>query len=80
MDQRKLSTGANLLRLSTLGINFVLCTFAGLGLGLLVKKFLHMDGYWVVLVGFLFGVIASYFVLFEDLRSLNSGPKKPTPP
>jgi F0F1-type ATP synthase assembly protein I len=79
MDQRKLSTGANLLRLSTLGINFVLCTFAGLGLGLLLKKFLHLGG-WVILVGFLFGVIASYFVLFEDLRSLNSGPKKPTSP
>ena len=31
----KLSNGANLLRLSTLGITFVICTFVGLGLGLL---------------------------------------------
>ena len=44
MDKGKLSTGANLLRLSTLGINFVLCTFAGLGLGWLAHKYLHLGG------------------------------------
>ncbi len=38
MDKGKLSTGANLLRLSTRGINFVLCTFAGLGAGLAAQK------------------------------------------
>lgn len=70
MDKGKLSTGSSLLRLSTLGINFVLCTFAGLGLGLLAKKFLHL-GDWVVVVGLVFGVIASYVVLFQDLKSLD---------
>ncbi len=77
MDKGKLSAGADLLRLSTLGLNFVLCTFAGFGLGLLLHKYLHW-GEWVIMVGFLFGVAASYVILFEDLKSLG-GPKKPPP-
>lgn len=70
MDKGKLSTGAILLRLSTLGINFVLCTFAGLGLGLLAKKFLHL-GDWVVVGGLVFGIVSSYVVLFRDLGKLD---------
>jgi F0F1-type ATP synthase assembly protein I len=76
MDKEKLSTGANLLRLSTLGINFAFCTFAGLGLGWILKKFLHL-GDWVMMAGFFFGIAASYFVLIEDLRALNARSKKP---
>ena len=79
MDKEKLSTGADLLRLSTLGINFVLCTFAGLGLGWLAQKYLHLGG-WAVMAGFLFGVIASYVTLFKDLKSLRQGPPKPPTP
>ena len=78
MDKGKLSTGANLLRLSTLGINFVLCTFAGLGLGWLLKKFLHL-GDWVMMVGFFFGIFTSYFILFQDLKILNSSNQKKPP-
>ena len=78
MDKGKLSQGADLLRLSTLGINFVLCTFAGLGLGLLAHKFFHW-GNWVIMAGFVFGVIASYVVLFEDLKNLGQPPKPPSP-
>lgn len=79
MDKRRLSTGANLLRVSTLGINFVLCTLAGLGLGLLARKFLHL-GDWVVITGALFGIVASYVVLFEDLKKLNKDMDDPPPP
>ena len=79
MDKGKLSEGADLLRLSTLGITFVFCTFAGLGLGLLAHKYLHW-GEWVIMVGFLFGVVTSYTILFEDLKTLSPGPKKPPTP
>jgi len=79
MDKRGLSTSANLLRLSTLGINFVLCTFAGLGLGWVFKKLFHL-GDWVMIVGLLFGVVTSYVVLFKDLKTLNQNPKKPSAP
>jgi|HubBroStandDraft_5_1064220.scaffolds.fasta_scaffold204952_1 F0F1-type ATP synthase assembly protein I len=79
MDKGKLSTGANLLRLSTLGINFVLCTFAGLGLGWLFKRFLHL-GDWVMMAGFFFGVLTSYFILFQDLKALGRDQRKPPLP
>ena len=79
MDPRKLSTGANLLRLSTLGINFVLCTFAGLGFGWLLKRFLHL-GDWVMMAGLFLGICASYYVLIEDLRALRDSSKKPPAP
>lgn len=79
MDKGKLSTGANLLRLSTLGINFTLCTLAGVGLGLLLRKFLNL-GDWVVVVCFLLGVAASYWTLFKDLKSLNQNNRKPPAP
>ena len=79
MDKGKLSNSANLLRLSTLGINFVLCTFAGLGLGLLAKRFLHF-GDWVMMAGLFLGIVASYWVLLEDLKALRGGPPKPPSP
>jgi F0F1-type ATP synthase assembly protein I len=79
MDKGKLSTGANFLRLSTLGFTFVFCTFAGLFLGWLLRRFLNW-GDWVVVAGLVFGVITSYVVLFEDLRKLNQNPPKPPAP
>ncbi len=79
MDKGKLSSSANLLRLSTLGINFVFCTFAGVGLGWLAKRFLHW-GDWAILAGFFFGIIASYTVLLEDLKALRENPPKPPAP
>ena len=79
MDKEKLSTGANFLRLSTLGINFVLCTFAGVGLGWAARKYLHL-GDWAIMAGFFFGVIASYVTLFQDLKTLGQGPPKPPSP
>lgn len=77
MDKGKLSSGADLLRLSTLGINFVGCTFAGLGLGWLAKRFLHL-GDWVIVVGLVFGVLCSYVMLFRDLSKLDKT-KNPPP-
>jgi F0F1-type ATP synthase assembly protein I len=71
MDQRKLSTSANLLRLSTLGINFSLSVFAGLFMGWGLNKLFHW-GTWVIVAGMIVGVIASYVLLFEDLRTLNA--------
>lgn len=79
MDKRKLSEGANLLRLSSLGITFVLCTFAGLGLGLLLRRFFHCPN-WVVIVCLLFGIITSYVILFEDLMALQKEDQKPPKP
>ena len=71
MDPRKLSTGANLLRLSTLGMNFALSIFVGLGLGWGATKLFHL-GDWAIIVGMLLGIVASYALLFEDLKALNS--------
>ena len=79
MDKGKLSTSANLLRVSTLGINFVLCTFAGVGLGWLARKYLHL-GDWALLAGFLFGVITSYVILFESLKTIARDSRRPPSP
>ena len=79
MDKGKLSTSANLLRLSTLGIKFVLYTFSGVGLGWLAKRYLHW-GDWVIMVGLFFGIVASYTNLLEDLKAFREGPpKQPNP-
>ena len=79
MDKGKLSSSANLLRLSTLGINFALCIFAGLGLGWLLKRYLHL-GDWVMMAGFFTGILAGFFTLMEALKSLNRPPPKPPVP
>ena len=71
MDQRKLSTSANLLRLSTLGINFSLSIFVGLFMGWGLNKLFHW-GTWVIVAGMILGVISSYVMLFEDLKTLNA--------
>jgi F0F1-type ATP synthase assembly protein I len=76
MDKGNLSTSANLLRLSTVGLNFVFCTFAGLGLGLLAKKYLHL-GDWVAIVGAIFGIITSYVTLYRDLKAWNKDMNDP---
>jgi hypothetical protein len=52
---------------------------AGLGLGLLARKYLHL-GDWVVIIGVLFGIVTSYVVLFEDLKKLNKEMDGPFPP
>jgi F0F1-type ATP synthase assembly protein I len=71
MDQRKLSTGANLLRLSTLGMNFALSIFVGLFMGWGVHKLFHL-GNWVIIAGMILGIISSYVLLFQDLKALNA--------
>jgi F0F1-type ATP synthase assembly protein I len=71
MDQRKLSTGANLLRLSTLGMNFALSIFAGLFIGWGINKLFHW-GSWVIVAGMILGVISSYVLLFQDIKALNA--------
>ena len=73
MDQRKLSTSANLLRLSTLGLNFALSIFMGLFLGWGADKLFHW-GSWVIIAGMFLGVVTSYVILIEDLKALNSKP------
>lgn len=73
MDPRKLSTGANLLRLSTLGINFALSIFVGLFLGWGINRLFHW-GNWVIVAGMVLGIISSYVLLFQDLKDLNSPP------
>ncbi len=80
MDQRKLSTSANLLRLSPLGMNFALSIFVGLFMGWGIHKLFHW-GTWVIVAGMLIGVISSYVLLFEDLKALNtsSGDKSNEP-
>ena len=70
MDQRKLSTSANLLRLSTLGMNFALSIFVGLFMGWGVHKLFHL-GNWVIIAGMILGIISSYVLLFQDLKALN---------
>ena len=57
-------------------MNFVLCTFAGLGLGWLLDHFFHW-GTWIILVGFFFGIVTSYFILIQDIKALNRVPPKP---
>ncbi len=75
MDPRKLSTGANLLRLSTLGLNFALSIFVGLFLGWGLNRLFHW-GTWVIVVGMILGVVSSYVLLFEDLKKLNEPPQE----
>jgi len=79
MDKEKLSTSANLLRVSTLGINFVLCTFLGLGLGWGAQKLFHL-GNWVIFAGLFFGIATAYFTVFESLKELRSTLKGPPSP
>lgn len=79
MDKEKLSTSANLIRVSTLGINFVLCTFLGVGLGWLARKYMHL-GDWVIFVGLFFGIVTAYFTVYESLKELRSAMKGPPPP
>ncbi len=79
MDKGRLSASANLLRLSTLGIQFVLSTFVGMFLGWCLKRFFHW-GDWTIMAGFFFGVIAGYFGLLEAVRSLDRDSKKPPAP
>jgi len=79
MDKRRLSAGADLLRLSTLGINFSLSIFVGLGLGLLVKKVFRVEGAWPVIAGLLLGIVSSYYTLIRDLKALRPGEKKGPP-
>ena len=76
MDPRKQSTSANLLRLSTLGLNFALSIFVGLFLGWGANKLFHW-GSWVIMVGMLLGIVSSYVLLIEDLKKLYSQPKDP---
>ncbi len=77
MDPRKLSTSANLLRLSTLGINFAFSIFAGLGLGWGATKLFHL-GDWAIIVGMILGIVSSYVLLIQDLKDLQ--PPKGAPP
>jgi F0F1-type ATP synthase assembly protein I len=79
MDKRGLSTGANLLRLSSLGISFALCTFVGLLLGWGLKKLFHL-GDWVMLAGLFLGVVSSYTLLIEGLKESRRDAKKPPSP
>ena len=76
MDKGKLSASADLLRLSTLGLNFVLCNFAGVGIGWLLNHYCGV-GDWVIIAGLFLGIVAGYRILVEDLKKLNA--KKPGP-
>lgn len=77
MDKGKLSASANLLRLSTLGLNFVLCNFAGVGIGWLLNRYCGL-GDWVIIAGLFLGIAAGYRILVLDLKKLNAkNPKEP---
>ena len=76
MDKGKLSASADLLRLSTLGLNFAFCILAGVGLGWALVRFLGA-GNWAIMTGFLVGVASGYLLVFEDLKRLNA--KKTAP-
>jgi hypothetical protein len=77
LDKGKLSTGANLLRLSTLGLNLALSIFAGLALGWGAQKIFHC-GDWIMLVGTLLGIVAGYYGLFNDIKNLPKDKDKPS--
>ena len=69
MDKRGLSVGAHLLRLSTLGITIAFCIFLGLGLGLLLKKYLGWgDG--AVIAGIVLGVGAGFTEMVRELKTV----------
>jgi len=78
MDPRRLSQGADLLRLSTLGLTFVLCNFAGAGLGWLAVRYLGVGG-WAVMVGLFFGILAGAWTVYEQVRA-TLGRKPPKGP
>jgi F0F1-type ATP synthase assembly protein I len=74
MDKGKLSTSANLLRLSTLGMNFVFTTFLGAGAGWLLNRYFHW-GPWVIIAGLLVGVFSSFYLMIADIRAIPQPPK-----
>lgn len=76
MDSGKLSTSAKQLRLTTLGLNFSFSIVVGLAMGWGAKKLFHL-GDWVIMAGILLGILSSYLILFEDLKSLQPPPKNP---
>jgi F0F1-type ATP synthase assembly protein I len=75
MDPRKLSTGAHLVRVSLIGLNFVISILVGLALGWGVQQLWHW-GHWVIIVGILLGIVTGYYLLFDDLRKLNAQSEK----
>lgn len=78
MDQGKLSTGSHLLRLSTLGINFALCTFVGLGLGWFLHNYFGL-GDWTLMAGLFFGIAAGAWTVYQQLKSLQAFPRPKGP-
>ncbi len=72
MDPERVSLGAHLYRLSTLGITVAFCIFLGLGLGMLARKYLGW-GNGAVLVGILLGVLAGFYEMVHELSMLKKG-------
>jgi ATP synthase protein I len=63
-----------LLDASTVGIQFVLCTFVGFGMGYFLDKFLGTSP-WLKIVFFILGIIAGFRELLRVARRQN-GPDK----
>jgi hypothetical protein len=75
MDPRKISVGAHLYRLSTLGITVAFCIFLGLGLGVLARKYLG-GGDGAVLIGILVGVLAGFYQMVHELSLVKKDDEK----
>ena len=78
MDPGRLSEASHLLRLSTLGISLVLCSFVGLGLGWAARRFLG-TGDWSLLAGLALGIAAGAWTAYEQVKPLLGAPKKKGP-
>jgi len=76
MDPRRLSVGAQLYRLSTLGITVAVCVFLGLGAGVLLQKWFGW-GDWVVLTGIVVGVLSGFAEMLRELMGLKAPKDNP---
>ncbi|MCL5022674.1 MAG: AtpZ/AtpI family protein [Nitrospirae bacterium] len=64
-----------LLEASSVGIQFVLSTFAGIGIGYLIDTFLGTFP-WLTIVFFLCGIAAGFYDLVRVARKQNDTGKK----
>ncbi len=79
MDSKQLSAAAALLRLSTAGMTLAFSIFIGLGIGWLLKKYLHL-GNAAVIGGICLGVVAGFYHMIRDIRVLTQNTREPKKP
>lgn len=74
-SSQKHGNSRDLASLSSLGISMVVSTVVGLGLGILLDKWLSTAPY-LTLIGFFLGVAAGFRQIVKEIRRLNDAKEK----